>query len=116
MANPTASRNPDAEPGLERAFPLGSSDHQHKPSHYKIHNGPGFDALSDHALATDVMHHGGHRELDIHNLWGTMEARVTRQSILELRKGERPFIISRSTSAGAGKFTGHWVGDGVVGF
>jgi alpha-glucosidase len=65
--------------------------------------------LSIHALATNATHHGGYIELDVHNLWGVMEERATHASLSSLKPKERPFMISRSTFAGAGKFTGHWV-------
>ena len=60
-------------------------------------------------IATNATHTGGLVELDVHNLWGTMEEKATREMLLELKPGERPFIVSRGTFAGAGKFTSHWV-------
>lgn len=74
---------------------------------YAIHNGEGRLPLK--TIATNATHVGGYRELDTHNLWGTMEEKATREMVMELRPGERPFVVSRSTFAGAGKFTSHWV-------
>ncbi|EIN04541.1 hypothetical protein PUNSTDRAFT_47500 [Punctularia strigosozonata HHB-11173 SS5] len=76
---------------------------------YAIHNGNG--RLSLHALATNATHAGGFVELDTHNLWGTMEAIASHKALLDILPGKRPFIISRSTFAGAGRWTGHWLGD-----
>ncbi|KAI0756205.1 glycosyl hydrolases family 31-domain-containing protein [Daedaleopsis nitida] len=76
---------------------------------YTIHNG--FGALSEHALATNATHANGLVELDTHNLWGLMEEKATHAALLSLHPGKRPFIISRSTFASAGKWTGHWLGD-----
>ncbi|RPD82758.1 hypothetical protein L226DRAFT_450295 [Lentinus tigrinus ALCF2SS1-7] len=76
---------------------------------YAIHNG--FGSLAGHALATNATHAGGYVELDVHNLWGLMEEKATHLALLSLRKGKRPFIISRSTFASSGKWTGHWLDD-----
>lgn len=55
------------------------------------------------------IHGNGALEADVHNLYGLGEEKATFNALLEINKGERPFIISRSTWAGAGKWTGHWV-------
>ncbi len=74
---------------------------------YAIHNG--FGPLSVNTLATNATHAPGFAELDVHNLWGMMEERATHNAVQELIPGKRPFLISRSTFASAGKWTGHWV-------
>ncbi|KAJ7623867.1 glycosyl hydrolases family 31-domain-containing protein [Mycena polygramma] len=76
---------------------------------YAIHNANG--ELANHALATNATHAGGYVELDTHNLWGLMEAEATHKALKEILPGQRPFIISRSAFASAGKWTGHWLGD-----
>ncbi|KZO89390.1 glycoside hydrolase family 31 protein [Calocera viscosa TUFC12733] len=76
---------------------------------YTVHNAEG--RLSTHALATNATHTDGTLELVAHNLWGAMEEYATYTTLLEMFPGERPFIISRSTFAGVGKWTGHWLGD-----
>jgi len=76
---------------------------------YAIHNG--FGRLSIHALATNATHAAGFAELDVHNLWGLMEERATHAAVQDIIPGKRPFLISRSTFASAGKWTGHWLGD-----
>ena len=55
------------------------------------------------------MHANGVLEYDLHNVYGLGEEKLTYNALLEINKGERPFIISRSTFASAGRWTGHWV-------
>jgi alpha-glucosidase len=64
--------------------------------------------LSVSDLATNATHAGGFVELDTHSLWGLMEEMATHRALLKLHPGKRPFMISRSTFASAGKWTGHW--------
>ncbi|KAJ7236328.1 glycosyl hydrolases family 31-domain-containing protein [Mycena rebaudengoi] len=76
---------------------------------YAIHNGSG--RLSNHTLAPNASHAGGYAELDVHNLWGLMEAATTHKALKAVLPGQRPFIISRSAFASSGKWAGHWLGD-----
>ncbi|XP_066876536.1 lysosomal alpha-glucosidase isoform X2 [Kogia breviceps] len=47
---------------------------------------------------------------DLHNLYGLTEAFASHRALVKAR-GTRPFVISRSTFAGHGKYAGHWTGD-----
>ncbi|KAH9952633.1 glycosyl hydrolases family 31-domain-containing protein [Russula dissimulans] len=67
--------------------------------------------LSGRTVGTNATHHGGRTELDMHNLFGHLMARAANLAVRELRPGKRPFLISRSTFAGSGRWTGHWLGD-----
>jgi alpha-glucosidase len=74
---------------------------------YSINNGGG--PLSTNTLATNATHYGGYLEYDTHNIFGTMEEITTNAALRTLRPNQRPFIIGRSTFAGVGKYSGHWV-------
>ncbi|KIK64044.1 glycoside hydrolase family 31 protein [Collybiopsis luxurians FD-317 M1] len=76
---------------------------------YAIHNGNG--DLSVHTLATNATHVGGIVDLDVHNMEGLMEEKATHLALQELRSGQRPVIIARSTFPSSGKWAGHWLGD-----
>ncbi|NWU48360.1 LYAG glucosidase, partial [Dromas ardeola] len=47
---------------------------------------------------------------NLHSLYGLTEAIASHDALLRIR-GKRPFIISRSTFAGHGRYAGHWTGD-----
>lgn len=47
---------------------------------------------------------------NLHNLYGLTEA-IASSSALVKTRGTRPFVISRSTFAGHGRYAGHWTGD-----
>jgi alpha-glucosidase len=77
---------------------------------YAIHNALG--DLSLQTIATNATHYGGRTELEMHNLFGHLMSRAANLAVRELHPpGKRPFLISRSTFAGSGKWTGHWLGD-----
>ncbi|KAM5149367.1 lysosomal alpha-glucosidase isoform 1-T3 [Callospermophilus lateralis] len=47
---------------------------------------------------------------NLHNLYGLTEAIASNRALVKTR-GTRPFVISRSTFAGHGRYAGHWTGD-----
>lgn len=51
---------------------------------------------------------------DVHNLYGYSMALSTEEAIKAVFPGKRSIIFSRSTFAGAGKYSGHWLGDNAA--
>ncbi|KAJ2503438.1 hypothetical protein GGH96_000228 [Coemansia sp. RSA 1972] len=79
---------------------------------YAIHNPE--PELSDKTVETTAMHATGVSEYHVHNLYGHMESRATRDFLLAYRRNQRPFILSRSTFAGSGALVSHWTGDNTA--
>lgn len=52
---------------------------------------------------------GGIVNYNAHNLYGFMESIATHKAVAAIRQ-ERPFVLSRSTFIGSGKYTAHWTG------
>ncbi|KAI0160430.1 family 31 glycosyl hydrolase [Xylariaceae sp. FL1272] len=76
---------------------------------YAINNEKG--NLAGKTMSPNATHHDGSLEYDYHNLWGYQMINATYHALLEIFPEKRPFIITRSTFAGAGRQAGHWGGD-----
>ncbi|KAI4475513.1 hypothetical protein M0802_015126 [Mischocyttarus mexicanus] len=65
--------------------------------------------LSVKTLCMNAKHYLG-PHYNLHNTYGTSHAIATNYALTNIRN-KRPFIISRSTWVGHGKYAGHWSGD-----
>ncbi|XP_074786957.1 maltase-glucoamylase-like isoform X2 [Athene noctua] len=54
------------------------------------------------------------QQYDVHNLYGYSMILSTQRAIETLFPGKRSFLLSRSTFAGSGKYSGHWLGDNTA--
>ncbi|XP_022734472.1 alpha-xylosidase 1-like [Durio zibethinus] len=61
-------------------------------------------------IASSAVHYNGVLEYDAHSLYGFSQSIATYKALLGL-EGKRPFILSRSTYVGSGKYVAHWTGD-----
>jgi len=78
---------------------------------YAINNFGSRAPLDTKALPVDALHgQGKYLEYDVHNMYGLTEAIATRTALESIR-GERSFILTRSSFPGSGVHVAHWLGD-----
>ncbi|WIA40775.1 hypothetical protein OEZ86_004455 [Tetradesmus obliquus] len=92
------------EPSNSLAFP------PYQIQNYKGPGQPREAPLSSNAISPTAKHADGSLEYDAHNLYGAAMAKSHYEAAVEVT-GKRPFLVSRSTFPGAGRYTAHWTGD-----
>jgi alpha-glucosidase (family GH31 glycosyl hydrolase) len=79
---------------------------------YLINNAGKKRPLQYRSVAPDAIHHGGVYEYNTHNLYGHMECQATYKSLIDIYGSrKKPFILTRSSFVGSGKYTAKWLGD-----
>ncbi|XP_061493207.1 sucrase-isomaltase, intestinal [Rhineura floridana] len=64
-------------------------------------------------LCMDAIQHAG-KHYDVHSLYGYFMTIATDAALQTIFPGNRSFLLSRSTFAGSGKISGHWLGDNAA--
>lgn len=108
VAAASSSSTASSSTSYLRTTPTPGSRNVNYPP-YAINNNGG--DLAVHAVSPNATHADGTEEYDVHNLFGYQILNATYEALLSVFPGKRPFIIGRSTFAGAGKWSGHWGGD-----
>lgn len=84
-------------------------------NYYSVYN-PGHQSLDAKAVCLNALHYDGSIEYNVHHFNGLMETIATYDYLKDTLKQRQPFILSRSTVPGSGKYTTHWTGDNVSTF
>jgi len=97
----------------KKQFNMGEFNPRNPP--FKINNfssdGRNKQELNFKTLDMDVQYYGGLIDYDIHNIYGHMESIVSYKALTAIDPVKRPFLLSRSTFPGTGKYAAHWLGD-----
>lgn len=84
----------------------------HEDNYYYVYN-PGGKQLDEKAVCLNALHYDGTTEYDVHNFNGYFETIATYDYLKDVLKQPQPFILTRSTVPGSGKYAAHWTGDNV---
>ena len=71
---------------------------------------PGARNLNTKSVSIDAVHSDGTKEFEAHSLYGFYMSMATSNFFTESQKS-RPFVITRSSFTGVGKYASHWLGE-----
>ncbi|KAI3888637.1 hypothetical protein MKX03_030914 [Papaver bracteatum] len=77
---------------------------------FKFNNGRN---INEKAIPVTAVHFGNITEYNVHNTYGHLEVKTTNAALEKVTK-KRPFILTRSTFTGTGKYAAHWTGDNAA--
>lgn len=82
---------------------------------YNINNGGNEAPIYRKTIPMDAITALGN-SYETHNLYGVFESMQTYKAMLEIDPNKRPFLLTRSTFPGSGKWTATWLGDNLSTF
>ncbi|KAI5009734.1 hypothetical protein ZWY2020_011871 [Hordeum vulgare] len=77
---------------------------------YRINNSGFHLPINYRTVPASTVHYNNVTEYDAHNLFGLLQAQATHAGLLRDTK-RRPFVLTRSTFVGSGRYAAHWTGN-----